>query len=630
MATTKPTVFERTLSFREAKIDDERRTVELSFSSEEPVQRYSWEKGAEVLEILSHEKGAVDLSRLGDNEHPLLLNHDMRQQIGVLENARIDDDKKGRCTARFSRSQLAEEIWRDVKDGIRRKVSVRYELLSMIRSEKPKTGLETCFYRWLPMEVSIVSIPADATVGVGREQELTPSQQTKTIPLMSEENKTAPQPAPASVSILQESAAVLAEERKRCTDIKAIARKVKHLVTSAEDRADAAISEGWTVDKFQRHMLELMPSAQPVARPAYAELKQKDMARYSIGNLIRGLIHGKVDGLERELSDELSRATGMQSQGAWLPHSILAHMRGQRDNLFVTGTLGGNVSPTNLLSAEYIDALRVRPMVIQMGARVLTGLTGIVTLPRLDTPAAITGKTEGEAYATSTPEFGQVTLSPKIAPGLVRFSKLLAVQSNPAIENLVRDDLVRQINIEVDRQCLHGSGSGAEATGIAGQGIAAIATVITGITPSLALCVSLETEVAQDNADMGALGYLTNSKVRGVLKQVLKNTNAAEFVWEYNRVDPTGLAVVNGYKAGATNQVKSNLTSGTMTTSMSAIFFGNWNDLILGYFGGGIDLTVDTISVPGWVAVHGQQYFDVGVRHAESFAWTNNARNTNP
>ena len=81
---------------------------------------------------------------------------------------------------------------------------------------------------------------------------------------------------------------------------------------------------------------------------------------------------------------------------------------------------------------------------------------------------------------------------------------------------------------------------------------------------------------------------------------------------------------MNGYKAGATNQILSNITSGTITTSCSALFFGNWNDLLLGYFGGGIDLTVDTISTPGWVAVHGQQYFDVAVRHPESFCWTNN------
>jgi hypothetical protein len=136
--------------------------------------------------------------------------------------------------------------------------------------------------------------------------------------------------------------------------------------------------------------------------------------------------------------------------------------------------------------------------------------------------------------------------------------------------------------------------------------------------------VSLETLIAASNADLGALGYLTNAKVRGKLKETLKNTQASMFVWEYNPTDPTGMALVNGYKAAATNQVASNLTTGTVTTAASAMFFGNWSDLLLGYFGGGIDLTLNPYSEPGWVHLHGAQYFDCAVRHAESFSWDNN------
>ncbi len=403
------------------------------------------------------------------------------------------------------------------------------------------------------------------------------------------------------------------------SEIQGIARGVAHLIPNIRDMADSAVSEGWTPQQFRAYILDRLPSAAPVMRPAVAEVPARDMGRYSILKMVRSLVENRpVDGLEKEVSDELTRQTGMQPRGTWLPWAALLP---KRDNLFVTGSIGGNISPINLLSSEYIDALRNRLLVVQMGARVLTGLQGTVILPKLTTASALTVKTEGQAYATSTPVFGQVTLSPKIVPGLVRFSKLLAVQSSPAVEQLVRDDLVKQINTEVDRQCLHGAGSGGEATGIdATTSVNLIATVEAGAAPSYTLAVSLETELAQDNADVGNLGYLTNSKVRGKLKETLENTVAgANYVWRINPANPTGLAMVNGYAAGCTNQVKSSYTIGSLQGS-SAMFFGNWNDLLLGYFGGGIDLTVDPYSVPGWINLHGQQYFDVAVRHPQSFS----------
>jgi HK97 family phage major capsid protein len=319
----------------------------------------------------------------------------------------------------------------------------------------------------------------------------------------------------------------------------------------------------------------------------------------------------------------LTRATGHQPNGVWLPHAALLS-QAQRDNLFVTGAIGGMISPTNLLSSQYIDALRNRAMVIQMGARVLPGLQGTILIPRLNTPSAITVKTEGVAYATSTPTFGQVTLSPKIAPALVRFSKLLAVQSNPAIESLVRDDLIKQINIYIDNDALNGAGSGGSATGIAAtSGVNSWTTLATGTPPTWTSIVDMETQVAIDNADVGSLGYLVNPSMRGLLKGLDKGTDTGQFVMAPGPM-PGGMDMINGYKAGVTNQVLKGLTSGTRTTNCSSAFFGNWEELLIGFWGGGVDLTLDPISTPGWVAIHGQQYFDVGVRHPVSFFYTNN------
>jgi HK97 family phage major capsid protein len=406
-------------------------------------------------------------------------------------------------------------------------------------------------------------------------------------------------------------------------EILALATSVQTHVPGAHDAAATAISNGTSIADFRAQMLGAIPAAQPIRQPS-CDIPHKDFKRYSVSRLLKCLSSGsgRVDGLEGEVSDELSRATNMPARGAWLPWAACLPDQ-QRDNLFVTGAIGGMISPTNLLSSQYIDALRNRAMVIQMGARVLPGLQGTILIPRLNTPSAITVKTEGVAYATSTPTFGQVTLSPKIAPALVRFSKLLAVQSNPAIESLVRDDLIKQINLKIDEWALNGAGSGGEPTGIKNTtGVNTWTTIAAGRAPTWANVIDMETQIAIDNADVGQLGYMVNPAMRGVLKTLDKGTDTGQFVMTQDPLTQAGLGVINGYRAGVTNQVLKGLTSGTQTTVCSQAFFGNWEDLLIGMWGGGIDLVTDQISTPGWVAVHGQAFVDVGVRNPVSLFYT--------
>lgn len=153
-----------TLDFQQRdKIDPEKRTVELSFSSEEPVERWGEQ------EVLSHDNGDYDFSRL-KRDHPLLLGHDEgnpRSQIGVIEDAWVEKGV-GRAKVRFSKSPLGQEIFQDVQDGIRKLVSVGYDRTGLIESKKSKDGVTTNRYRWTPNHIALVSVPADVTVGVGR------------------------------------------------------------------------------------------------------------------------------------------------------------------------------------------------------------------------------------------------------------------------------------------------------------------------------------------------------------------------------------------------------------------------------------------------------------------------------
>ncbi|EKN5836741.1 phage major capsid protein [Salmonella enterica] len=146
------------------------RIVELAFSSEAPYSRiYTDQNGdpVELKEILVHDKDAVDLDVLNDKAS-LLFNHEFDNHIGVVVpgSARIDEDGVGRALVQFSKvGQLANETYDKVKEGTMSKVSVGYTVL-----EGHADFSKGVYYvtKWQPYEISIVSVPADSSVGVGR------------------------------------------------------------------------------------------------------------------------------------------------------------------------------------------------------------------------------------------------------------------------------------------------------------------------------------------------------------------------------------------------------------------------------------------------------------------------------
>jgi HK97 family phage prohead protease len=126
-------------------------------------------------------RGAVNLERLSSGRANLLVNHDPGDWVGVIESARIDGkDKVGRATVRFGSGARATEVFNDVRDGILSSVSVGYrrEDMKLTRSSE-EDGDEYTVTRWMPFEVSLVTIPADETVGVGRAAEPQPHSKTR-------------------------------------------------------------------------------------------------------------------------------------------------------------------------------------------------------------------------------------------------------------------------------------------------------------------------------------------------------------------------------------------------------------------------------------------------------------------
>jgi len=152
----------REFSITREALDDVARTAQLSFSSEAAL----WDPYLEANVILDHSPGACDLSRMEGG--PILVQHNRNDQVGVGEQTAIKD-RRGVLVARFSKSPRGEEIFTDVKDSIRRQVSVD-AILNKIVLEKTDNGVRTVrAISWTPVEVSIVSVALDNSVGIARD-----------------------------------------------------------------------------------------------------------------------------------------------------------------------------------------------------------------------------------------------------------------------------------------------------------------------------------------------------------------------------------------------------------------------------------------------------------------------------
>jgi HK97 family phage major capsid protein len=350
-------------------------------------------------------------------------------------------------------------------------------------------------------------------------------------------------------------------------------------------------------------------------------LSRDELRSYSIVRAINAAASQDWRGaqLEREASEATAKRMGRSPQGFWVPQDVLAAE--QRDLVVGTPSAGGYLVATDLLAQSFIELLRNRMMVRAAGATVLAGLVGDVAIPKQTGGATAYWVGESGSPTEGAQTLGQVALSPKTVGAWTDISRKLLKQSSIDVEVFVRNDLTSVLGLAMDSAALHGPGTGNAPTGIAAtSGIGDVAGGTDGLAPTWAHMVALETAVAVDNADLGRLAYMSNAKVRGKLKSTPRTATYGDImIWE-----PTsGNTPVNGYPFHVTNQVSSTLTkgSGTGVGVCSAIFFGNWADLIIGMWGG-LDILVDpyTGGTAGTVRVIALQDVDVAVRHAESFA----------
>jgi HK97 family phage major capsid protein/HK97 family phage prohead protease len=567
----------------------EDRSFEFPFSSEYPVARYFGN------EVLSHEGESADLARLNDGA-PLLFNHNPDKVVGVVERAWIDGGKKrGYVKVRFSRNSFAKEVMADVKDGVLRGVSFGYAINKM--EERGDNFVAT---EWSPYEVSVVSIAADPSVGIGRSlatDSAAPAASPTPEPKVLQMENTTP-----DVEVIRSKA--VEAERSRIATINALGEK-----HGLQDLARELIDGGRSVDEARAAVLEKLDTRSSKVEHRIADatandlgLTEKETREFSFIRALHYLANPgdrkarEAAGFEIEVGEAAAKKYERSSNGIVIPNEVL-----RRDLVVGTSTAGGNLVASELLSGSFIDLLRNRMAMMQAGVTMLSGLQGNIAIPRQTSAATAYWVGEGGSPTESQQAIDQVNMTPKTVGAFVDYSRRLLLQSSIDVEGMIRSDLARVIALELDRAAIYGTGSANQplgltnTTGIGAQTITTYGTFVEYI--------GMETDVAAANADAGSLRYIINATARGTLKSTSIVGTEAKFVYENDEI--------NGYPVIVSNQLGTN-----------DCLFGDFSQFVIGMWSG-LDLTVDPYagSTSGTVRIIALQDVDFAVKQPGAFCF---------
>ena len=647
----KPKNLFRSLDLDRSKIDENKRTVELAFSSETPVERWWGEN-----EILGHNKGEFDLTRLNDGA-PLLLNHDTDQQIGVVESARIDSDKIGRAMVRFGNSPLANEIFQDVKDGIRKKVSFGYSHTGLIKSEKKDGKQPDARYSWRAHEITITPVPADNTVGVGRSENHPEKKGDKERGLDSPnqvnvtaiaESLTTEQKKhmrilldPTAADGGNNKPAVIVEadvlkrgqeaERSRIAEIEATADALIPDYPAKRSDIDKLrrdhIASGKPADDFNRTLFAKLPEwrAENPTTMAGIGCSEKERKSYNYGRALQSVIAKGMgpgvepDGFEGEVSKEIAkRSKGIGGGGFWVPFDreckvsrsdVPRHTRADlQAGVFAQGGAGVQTD----IYLPVIELLRNKMVTERLGVRTISGLQGNIAWPRQIAKSTPLFVPETFALTTSNPLLDQVLATPRRIGVTGAVSRQLILQEAFDPQNWLREDQMASLAVELDRVTMFGAGANSEPTGIFNT--IGIGSVTFGAAATYAKIINFKTQLALGNALAAGMAYVTTPLGEEKLRTAAKiGSTFPIFIWEDGSWgDDTADGRMVGLRATATNQVPAD-----------KLAFGNFMDACK-LLWGGINTLVNpyTRSKEDMVEITTNVYGDVLVRHQASFVYS--------
>lgn len=617
-------------------VDKDERTVEVAFSSETAVARWFGD------EVLDHSPGSMISTRL-ENGAAVLWNHDHNAQIGVVESARIDGDRVGRALLRFSRRASAQEVWDDIVDGVIRHISVGYFVRAITTEEREGETDKVTITEWEPYEISLVSIPADPSVGVGRsvgEPPEEPQNQPGNTDSEIDPNHTEGsghmertlrhngalvrarvdengnvievleviESAEATRTLVQEGAQA---EQQRTADLLELGEQY-----SAQRLAADAIRNGTTVDDFTRSLLDHVANNgeensrrnQALADDAGTiGLTDNEARNFSFIRAARALLSPsdrraqEAAAFEFEASAAAQRSMGRESEGITVPVEVLTRTLNTSTSGTNPGDTGGNLIDTTLATQSFIDMLRNRAILLSVGTP-MGGLIGNLDIPGQSGSGNVFIVGEDEDVGEGSMDTGLVKMSPTTIGVFGRVTRRMMQQTSMDVEMQFRSSLATDLALGVDRFGFYGDGVGNNPLGVINTtGINAVP--FAAANPTYAELIQMETEVSLDNALVDSVRYVGNSKFRGHCKSTEKFAGSnGQPIWESgNTVNGAGTEITNQFADGD-------------------VLFGNFSDILIGLWGA-LDILVDpyTQSLSGTRRIVMHQDFDIALRRKESF-----------
>ncbi|HBB0977430.1 TPA: major capsid protein [Escherichia coli] len=488
---------------------------EIAFSSTQPYQRQFWdEQNQEMVvldEILVHTPEAVDLSRLNNNA-PLLFNHIFDNHIGVVCNARIDADNVGRALVKFSKhGTLANDIRNKVIEGTMEKISVGYDIKEY-HIDYAKSQLIVS--KWIPHEISWVSVPADDTVGLNRslntitvnlgakrdmtkeqieeikeeqepaQVEETPVEENKepeveeTQERQVEENKEDenledgkdaehPESVDDDSSTVREAeevkeereAAPVEEEKieevaeRSEEDEEEIREIARELNIDDSELARALAIKDMTPEAFRTKALNNITNAQRNNE----QIKDSKMEKtFDLNNVIRSLVDGDVLGANEAEYSAMAAGAAMQRGRAARGGSVFvpaAALRAASEgNTKATLTA---VTDEKLLTESYIEMLLPASCLGRLGVTVLSGLNSPIAVPKMTASSveAFGFVDENGSAPESKATFENVKMAPKTFAGGNPISRQ-SLKTVPNIATLITDHINKAVRIKLEQLIL--------------------------------------------------------------------------------------------------------------------------------------------------------------------------------
>jgi len=522
----------------EKKIELETRgadSYEAIASSEFPVERNG------IDEVLIHTEEAIDLSRF---PVPLLVNHNMNNQIGVVENPRIENGKL-KVSIRFTNDALGKQYEEDVIDKVRNNLSIGYKVLK----SKIINGINEVS-NFLIMEVSSVPVPADPGATF---DERSNSKQTNNLIYrnMNMEDKKISRSEANSI-------------REEISEINALGKK-----HNLSDLSDQYIANGNSIEQFRSALLNEIANDKPLPvgnAPAFIQQRKEE---YSVSKAILGMDDVSKRGFEWEVSQDLERQQPKSN-----PNAVIIDMTRTMNS----GTAGQSTIET-AVSNSIQDFMQQKSVVGQLGCTNFSNNVGDLRIPvgTSDSGATVIASDGSTQVAETTPVLANRLLSPSRFGTVIPLSYGFIQQSTPDVESYVRRLIANTFAGTMDAQVIAGSGSGGNVQGLIGTtGVLVESNGGTEVTFSNFM--DAISKLGDASADISNLKMLIHPSNLNTLVTAVKYASTDSPILDMSKDDDGRIGTFNGYPVYATKAVTVN---NYLLGDFRELAIANWGGLEL-------------------------------------------------